>query len=129
MTIGQHHPILVVDDDDVILSSIEFILADEGYRVVVAMNGKEALERAAGDPPCLILLDMKMPILDGWGFAEAYRQQPGPHAPIIVMTAAHDSRSRAAEIGADGYISKPFDVDRLVALVHRHALEAGPLQE
>jgi CheY-like chemotaxis protein len=114
-------PILVVDDDEVILSTVEFILADEGYPVAVAMNGEEALERVEEDPPRLILLDMKMPVMDGWGFAARYRQRLGPHAPIVVMTAAHDSRGRAAEIGADGYISKPFDVENLLAIVRRLA--------
>ena len=114
-------PILVVDDDEVILSTVKFILSDEGYPVAVAMNGEEALERVEQEPPRLIVLDMKMPVLDGWGFAAHYRQRPGPHAPIVVMTAAHDSRGRAAEIGADGYISKPFDVENLLTIVHRLA--------
>ena len=105
----------------VILSTVEFILADEGYPVAVAMNGEEALERVEQDPPRLILLDLKMPVMDGWGFAAHYRQRPGPHAPIVVMTAAHDSRGRAAEIGADGYISKPFDGENLLAIVRRLA--------
>ena len=124
MSGARPRPILVVDDDETILSSVEFILLDEGYSVSVAANGREALERAADDPPCLVLLDMRMPVMDGWAFASAYRSQPGPHAPIVVMTAAHDSRSRAAEIGADGYVAKPFDVDSLLAAVHQYAESA-----
>jgi CheY-like chemotaxis protein len=122
VTSGYERPILVVDDDDVILLSIEYLLTEEGYAVTTAMNGEEALQRVAERPPRLIVLDMKMPVLDGWQFAAAYHQQPGPHAPIIVMTAAQDTRSRAAEIGADAFIAKPFDVERLLDLVHRHAL-------
>lgn len=110
-------PILVVEDDEVILSTIEFLLTEEGYAVTLASNGKEALERVVQHPPCLILLDMKMPVMDGWDFAAAYQQLPGPHAPILVMTAAKDSRSRAAEVAAAGYISKPFDIDQLLELV------------
>lgn len=121
MSGAQPRPILVVDDDEIILSSVEFILVEEGFRVTVAMNGEEALERAATDPPCLVLLDMKMPVMDGWAFAPAYRRLPVPHAPIVVMTAAHDSRRRAAEIAAEGYIAKPFDLDSLVAVVRQHA--------
>jgi CheY-like chemotaxis protein len=120
----ERRPILVVDDDEVILDSVEFFLSDEGYPVVVAMNGEEALRCATQHAPRLILLDMKMPIMDGWRFAATYHAQPGPHAPIVVMTAAHDSRSRAAEINAEGFIAKPFDLDRLLELVRRHAPDA-----
>lgn len=121
MNSAERQPILVVDDDDIILGSVAFVLADEGYAVAMATNGQEALEQIEKQPPRLILLDMRMPIMDGWAFAAAYREHPGPHAPIIVMTAAHDSRSRAAEINADGYIAKPFDLNRLLDLVRRYA--------
>jgi len=113
-------PILLVDDDESILSTVEFLLNDEGYPVMVAANGSEALARAAARTPCLILLDMKMPVMDGWAFAAAYRDSPGPHAPIIVMTAAHDSHQRAAEISADDVIAKPFDVNHLLDLVRKY---------
>jgi CheY-like chemotaxis protein len=109
-----------VDDDETILSTVEFLLTDEGYPVVVAANGQEALTQIAAQAPCLILLDMKMPVMDGWAFASAYRGAPGPHAPIIVMTAAHDSRQRAAEIAADDVIAKPFDVNHLLDLVRKY---------
>jgi CheY-like chemotaxis protein len=62
-----------------------------------------------------------MPILDGWGFARVYRQQPGPHAPIVVLTAARDAAARAAEIQADGYLGKPFNLGELLDLVGQHA--------
>jgi len=121
VTHANQRPILVVDDDEVILSTLALFLADEGYVVVVAGNGQEALERAEREHPRLILLDMKMPVMDGWAFAAAYRERPGPHAPIIVMTAARDARGRAAEIAADGFLAKPFDLDRLLDLVRQHA--------
>ncbi len=120
MTSEQRLPILLVDDDESILSTVEFLLTDEGYPVMVAANGSEALARAAAQTPCLILLDMKMPVMDGWAFAAAYRDSPGPHAPIIVMTAAHDSHQRAAEIAADDVIAKPFDVNHLLDLVRKY---------
>lgn len=121
MTSKQRLPILLVDDDESILSTVEILLTDEGYPVMVAANGSEALARAAVQTPCLILLDMKMPVMDGWAFAAAYREHCGPHAPIIVLTAAHDSGARAAEIAAAGYIAKPFDLDKLLDLVRRYA--------
>lgn len=124
MTHDDQRPILVVDDDEIILSTLALCLEDEGYAVVAASNGKEALERVEREHPRLILLDMKMPVMDGWAFATTYRERPGPHAPIIVMTAARDARSRAAEIAADGCLAKPFDLDRLLDLVRRYAAQA-----
>ncbi|HEU4782636.1 MAG TPA: response regulator [Ktedonobacterales bacterium] len=123
MTAIDQRPILVVDDDDTIAMTLESFLVEEGYMVMVAHNGKEALQRAEESSPAVILLDMKMPIMDGWAFASAYRQQSGPHAPIIVMTAAHDSRQRASEIAADGFIPKPFDLDELLAVIRRYIPE------
>lgn len=114
------HPILVVDDDRAIADIISSFLREEGYSVVVAHNGKEALEHAKAALVDLILLDMKMPVMDGWAFAAAYRHQVKSHAPIVVMTAAHDSRQRANEIAADGFIAKPFDLDDLLAVVRRY---------
>jgi CheY-like chemotaxis protein len=58
-----------------------------------------------------------MPVMDGWAFAAAYRQLPAPHAPIIVLTAAHDTLQRAAEIGADAALGKPFTTAELTACV------------
>lgn len=113
-------PILVVDDDETILSTIEFLLTDEGYSVVLASNGREALACAAQQAPCLILLDMKMPHMDGWAFVTAYRAQPGPHAPIIVMTAAREPADRAKAVGADAHIAKPFNIDQLLTLIRRY---------
>ena len=113
-------PILVVDDDETILSTIEFLLIDEGYTVVLANNGREALACAAQHLPCLILLDMKMPHMDGWAFVKAYRMQPEPHAPIIVMTAAREPADRAQAVGADAHIAKPFNIDQLLALVRHY---------
>jgi two-component system chemotaxis response regulator CheY len=124
VTHDDQRPILVVDDDEIILSTLALFLADEGYAVVTAGNGQEALERAARQHLQLILLDMKMPVMDGWAFAAAYRERPGPHAPIIVMTAARDARGRAAEIAADGCLAKPFDLDHLLDLVRRYVAQS-----
>ena len=115
--------ILVVDDDAMIRSYVAEILTDEGYQLELARNGREALDlldRRARDgraQPDLILLDMRMPIMDGWAFAEAYRARPGAHAPIMVVTAAHDAELRASQVGADGVISKPFDLEQLLDAV------------
>jgi two-component system, chemotaxis family, chemotaxis protein CheY len=112
--------VLVVDDDEAILGFIHEILADEGYEVLEAIDGAEALRIVQQRPPDLILLDMRMPVMDGWQFAEAYRALPGPHAPLIVLTAARDASEIAAEIQAPGYLAKPFGIDELLAVVERH---------
>jgi two-component system chemotaxis response regulator CheY len=117
----ERGPILVVDDDEVIRSSVELALADEGYLVVTAPDGAAALQVIERYPPALVLLDMKMPVMDGWAFAQAYRQQPGPHAPIIVMTAAADAARRAVDVGAVAYLAKPFDLDAFLNLLGRLA--------
>ena len=114
-------PILVVDDDEGIREFVSLVLADEGYEVVTAPHGAAALEFVARRVPAVILLDMRMPVMDGWQFAQAYRQRPGPHAPIIVVTAARDAGERAAEIGAEGVLAKPFRLADLLAVVEGHA--------
>jgi CheY-like chemotaxis protein len=112
-------PILVVEDDDDIREVVASFLQDAGYTVAAAANGAVALEMVERDPPLAILLDMKMPIMDGWEFARQYRDQPIPPAPIIVMTAAHDAAARGSQVNAVGVLGKPFDLDDLLAIVKR----------
>ncbi len=97
-------------------------LESEGLRVRTASNGQEALDALADTVPSLILLDMRMPVLDGWGFAERYRALSLAY-PIVVMTAAESARSWAEEIGATAYIAKPFDVDELLQIIERHRMK------
>ncbi len=108
--------ILVVDDDPAILSTVADILEFEGYKVEVAANGAEGLRVLERVRPKLVLLDMRMPILDGWDFARALRDR-GITLPILVMTAAQDARRWAQEIGAAGYVSKPFELLDLLSAV------------
>jgi CheY-like chemotaxis protein len=111
-------PILVVDDDPSILVTVREILDLEGYPVETAANGAEALEFIAGARPSLVLLDMRMPVLDGWGFALEL-QKRGIQLPILVMTAAQNARRWAEEIGADGFLPKPFEIPDLLDHVER----------
>jgi len=110
--------ILVVDDDVSIRSTVSEILDLEGYPVETAADGAEALRSVERSRPALVLLDMRMPILDGWGFARALRER-GIRLPILVMTAAQNARTWAQEIGADGYVAKPFDLTDLLDAVER----------
>ena len=112
--------VLVVDDDEGIREMVEIALSDEGYEVMTAPHGAAALDLLQERPPSLILLDMRMPVMDGWQFAQAYHQRPGPHAPIIVVTAAREASDRAAQIGADGVLAKPFLLTDLIAVVEGH---------
>ena len=111
--------VLVVDDDPTILLTVSQTLDDEGYPVSTATNGQEALEVAERSRPRVVLLDMRMPVLDGWGFARAARERGLP-LEILVMTAAADAGRWAAEVGAAGHLPKPFDLDELLGLVEAH---------
>jgi two-component system, chemotaxis family, chemotaxis protein CheY len=111
---------LVVDDDHDIAELVRLALTDEGYEVVIASNGSAALQETLASPFDLILLDLRMPVMDGWEFAREYQARQEPRAPVIVVTAARDAAERAAEIHADGYISKPFSLEELLAVVKHH---------
>ena len=120
MNTPQGH-ILVVDDDDGILDLLTLILEEDGYQVLTAPNGTVALQLVEQRPPHLILVDLRMPVMDGWTFARRYRQLPGPHAPLVIMTAAEEASRRTAELRADGFLGKPFDKGELLAVVAGHA--------
>jgi two-component system chemotaxis response regulator CheY len=107
-----------VDDDPSIVAVVSEILTAEGHDIVSAENGAAALAKVNDE--ALVLLDMRMPVLDGWGFAREYRAA-GKRSPIVVMTAAENARRWAQEIGADGYLAKPFEIDTLIAAVARYA--------
>ncbi len=112
--------VLVVEDDPDLVALMQMILTDAGYRVATAGDGAEALERVAEEMPGLILLDMRMPGMNGWEFAGEFRSRHGHGAPILVVTAAENARLRAQEIGAEGWLEKPFELDEVLAAVARH---------
>lgn len=112
-------PILIVDDEQALLEMLRDLLTAEGYEVVLARDGMEALEAAKKQRPSLILLDMKMPRMDGWAFAREVRRS-GLLVPIIVMTAAPSARQWADEILADDHLAKPFSLDDVIAKVEEH---------
>lgn len=120
----QENTVLVVDDDTSILDTVSSILSGEGYDVVSASTGQEALAAVARKQPLLILLDMRMPIMDGWAVARALREQ-GISVPIVVMTAAESAKRWADEVGAEGYLAKPFGLDELLSTVERFRTRGG----
>ena len=121
---GDNGTVLVVDDDTSILDTVSSILSGEGYDVVSASSGQEALDAVARKLPLLILLDMRMPVMDGWAVARALRGQ-GISVPIVVMTAAESAQRWADEVGAEGYLAKPFGLDELLATVERFRGSGG----
>lgn len=112
--------ILVVEDDADLRALVVMMLSPLGLDIKTAANGAEALTSIRGSHPDLVLLDMKMPVMDGWRFAEALRETDAAPPPIVVMTAAESPAQRATEIGADGWLAKPFDVEDLLRCVRRH---------
>ncbi len=110
--------VLVVDDEADIRATVTEMLEIEGYDVDEAANGADALHAIEVHAPDLILLDMRMPILDGWGFASELRRR-GHRTPIVVMTAARDAARWASEIAAAAFVAKPFGFDDLITAVEQ----------
>jgi CheY-like chemotaxis protein len=119
---GVEKTILVVEDDPDIRETIAQILEEEGYRALMAENGQEALRRLAEGPrPRLILLDLMMPVMDGWQFREEQRKDPTiATIPVVVVSADGQVRQKAERIHADGHIRKPVGIDALLAVVERY---------
>ena len=114
--------VLVVEDDRDLREMIQWLLEEEGFVVKVAKNGKEALDYAVVNKPSLVLLDMTLPIIDGFGVAAGLHKVYGDQLPILAMTADGHADEKACKVGAIGSISKPFELDALVDAV-RAALE------
>jgi CheY-like chemotaxis protein len=112
-------PVLIIEDDEALRELLQMILEAEGFSVETAANGKEALERMMDHPPSLVLLDMRMPIMDGWQFCHELARRGGPKPPIVIVTAASDPAARAREVDADAWLTKPFDHTQLLSLVRR----------
>jgi two-component system, chemotaxis family, chemotaxis protein CheY len=110
--------VLVVDDDPDILEALAEILEAEGFQIRRAKNGKEALDRLSPTPPDLILLDLMMPVMDGWEFSQKLREREGvAKIPIIVLSADRNVGPKAREIGAIGHLAKPFELNDLLEMV------------
>ncbi|MDD4975193.1 MAG: response regulator transcription factor [Bacteriovorax sp.] len=120
MTILKLKTILIIEDDLDISFAVSSFLQGEGYQVQIAENGFVALELIKKNGvPNLVLLDMMMPVMNGWQFATEFAAQFDNSSPIIVMTAAADAEQRAKDIGATGWIEKPFGFSKLIALIKK----------
>jgi CheY-like chemotaxis protein len=117
--------VLIVEDDTDLASLIELVLREKGYEVFLARNGREALDAVAKTLPRLILLDIRMPVMDGLQFAAEFHRRYRRGAAIVVMTASEDVELRAQEADAEGWLGKPFDLEELCALVGRYVAPTG----
>lgn len=117
--------ILVVDDEEDVQILIRRILSDAGYDVASASDGQEALHKIDERAPDLVVLDLMMPGLDGWGVLENLRRRPNP-PPVVVVTALADYQAftRGVREGAAAYVCKPFHFAELVATCQKVLLAA-----
>lgn len=123
----RSNQILVIEDDEIIRALLVEFLTTEGYVVFQAIDGKDALNKLAIIPcPCLILLDLFMPTLDGFGFIEVLKKQYGDNVisflPIVVVSAAPPEGEAAQKIKKQtlGFISKPFNLSRILKIVEQY---------
>ena len=114
--------ILLVEDDFVLAETLSLILCAEGYMVAVASNGQEALQRLRDlEPPCLILLDLMLPVLNGAEFHTLQQTDPRLAAiPTVVLSAASDAETQALALGAVACLQKPVETARLLSIVKQH---------
>lgn len=120
MTQPDSRTILVVDDDEDLCSLVAAVLTEEGYAVETAANGQEALDAVSRRIPDLIVLDMKMPVMDGREFARRFHSLYDHRTPIVILTASVDGKARADEVDATDWLAKPFDLTVLVESVERN---------
>jgi DNA-binding response OmpR family regulator len=118
--------VLVVDDEATVRYLLTHVLAHAGYSVEVATDGMAALERIQAGPCDLVILDLMMPGLDGWGVLECLKGRES-HPPVLVVSAHGDSETpqRAADAGAAGYMTKPFALKELVQTCGRIIADHG----
>jgi two-component system, chemotaxis family, chemotaxis protein CheY len=114
--------ILSVDDSTSIRQMVVFTLKNEGYEVLEAMDGRDALEKLASNPVGLVITDLHMPNMDGIELIKAVRANPSfKFTPIVMLTTEsnQDRKNQGREAGATGWIVKPFKPEQLVAVVKR----------
>jgi DNA-binding response OmpR family regulator len=125
--------ILLVDDERSIVEPLRYHLEREGYAVIIAQDGKDALSKARGEDPDLIVLDIMLPKLDGWEVCRILRQEST--TPIIMLTARDEDTSKVLglDLGADDYLTKPFSFQELLArvraLLRRVTYDRGRVDE
>ena len=109
--------ILVVDDEALLVKGIRFNLKSDGYDVITGSNGQEAVELTKSENPDLVVLDVMMPVMDGWSVCKAIRAES--QVPIIMLTAKGETDDKVSGLkaGADDYITKPFEMKEVLARI------------
>lgn len=113
-------PVLVVEDHDETREMIESLLRFHGFSVETARDGREALNWLAEHHPCLILLDLRMPGVDGWTFRRKQLKMPEVADVPVLLVTAYDTDPRTKRLHADASITKPIDFSRLIDAVQRN---------
>jgi len=114
---GQQLRVLVVEDEPLVRALVTMAFEAEGYDVDTAADGAEALAKACQRPPQAIVLDLMMPVMNGWDFLEAWQCQPTSRAVPVVVVSAGGRQEEQAPVDVQAYLTKPFNIDRLVATV------------
>ena len=125
--------VLVAEDDKNIAELLQMYLEKEGYAVTIAPDGGQALTKFRAIQPDLVLLDVMLPVLDGWGVLRTIRQES--QTPVIMLTAKGETNDKVSglKMGADDYITKPFEMKevlaRIEAVLRRGAPESGSVSK
>ena len=117
----EHKQILIIEDDDSIRDALEELFASEGYSVAVADNGSTGLTALAASKPCLVLLDLMMPVMDGRGFLsarEGIADRVLAATPVVLITAAGEKGTTGCKVSE--ILTKPIDIERLLAVTHKY---------
>jgi CheY-like chemotaxis protein len=115
-----HGVVLVIDDDPDLRMSIAELLRSHGYRVIEARHGRDGLDRLNEEQPDVILLDLNMPVMDGWEFRAEQRRLVDERlaaVPVLLCTAELDGDKHKVELNASALIEKPLDMDRVLEAV------------
>jgi CheY-like chemotaxis protein len=109
--------VLVVEDDTDILSSLVEVIRDDGFEVLSAANGYQALAQLEAQPVDVIFLDLMMPVMDGWRFLHEVRARfPERRAHVVLLSAVRELTDEARKLGVERYLPKPFNLDEVVRL-------------
>lgn len=116
---GHHPRVLIIDDDDELAEVLRQALRESGYAVATVRHGAAALELIGQIQPDLILLDLSMPIMDGWSFVTQYRRSARSGGRIVLLTGHPNVQEISQTLGADAYVGKPFELKQLLSTVEQ----------
>jgi CheY-like chemotaxis protein len=121
----RHPTILLIDDHDDIREGLTELFRAEGYTVIATHNGRDALTKLhSGAHPCIILMDLMMPVMTGFEFRREQLARPDfKDIPVVIYSGVHDLAEVAKDLHAKAYVEKPILLDRLMAIIREHCLK------